>query len=283
MKGKVILLTGATDGIGAVAAHELARLGATVVAVGRNPDKTAAVVERIKQETSNLQVEGLVADLSSQQDIHRLARQFKERHPRLDVLLNNAGAVFHPRRRSVDGIEMTFALNHLGYFLLTHLLLDLLKASAPSRIVNTSSGAHRRVQMNFDDLQNEHDYRAMRVYSQSKLANLLFTYELARRLQGTGVTVNAFHPGVVMTRFGAETGWVGHLIRALVWPFTITPEKGARTLVHLATAPELAHVTGQYFYKNQVIASSVVSHDEAAARRLWEVSESLTHRTAPTA
>ncbi|HWG45798.1 MAG TPA: SDR family oxidoreductase [Gemmataceae bacterium] len=278
MQGKTVLITGATDGIGLVATRELARLGATVVAVGRNADKTAAVVERIRLETGNPRVEGMLADLSSQRDIHRLVQQFRERHDRLHVLLNNAGALFHPRRESVDGIEMTFALNHLGYFLLTNLLLDVLKASAPARIINVSSAAHRRAKLNFDDLQYRRRYRGMGVYSASKLANLLFTYELARRLQGTGVTVNALHPGLVATRFAVGSSWVGRVLRGLIWCFGISPEQGARTLIYLASSPEVEGVTGKYFQNEKMVESSPASRNEDAARRLWDISEVLTQR-----
>jgi NAD(P)-dependent dehydrogenase (short-subunit alcohol dehydrogenase family) len=283
MRDKIVLITGATDGIGLVMARELARLGATIVAVGRNADKTAAVVERIRAETGNPRVEGLLADLSSQRDIHRLAQQFIERHDRLHVLLNNAGALFHPRRESVDGIEMTFALNHLGYFLLTNLLLDVLKASAPARIINVSSAAHRRTKLDLNDLQYRLSYRGMRVYSASKLANLLFTYELARRLHGTGVTVNALHPGLVATRFAAGSSWVSRLLRGLIWCFGISPEQGARTPIYLASSPEVEGVTGKYFQNEKIAESSPASHDEEAARRLWEISESLTRRPSTTA
>jgi NAD(P)-dependent dehydrogenase (short-subunit alcohol dehydrogenase family) len=282
MRNRVVLITGATDGIGAAAARELARRGATLVIVGRNPDKTARVVERLRGETGNERVEGLTADLSAQPDVRRLAEQFRQRHDRLHVLVNNAGAVFHPRRLSADGLEMTFALNHLGYFLLTELLLDVLKASAPARVVNVASAAHRRARLDFDDLQNERRYRAFQVYSQSKLANLLFTSELARRLRGTGVTANALHPGVVLSRFGAEAGWVGRLLRSLTWAFSISPEEGARTVVYLAASPEVEGVTGEYFVEEKVAVSSAAARDEPAARRLWEVSESLTRRGSAT-
>jgi retinol dehydrogenase-12 len=281
VRGKTVLITGATDGIGLVTAHELARMSATVVVVGRNADKTAAVVERLKTETGNAAVEGLVGDLSSQQDIRRLAQQFLERHNRLDVLLNNAGALFHPRRESVDGIEMTFALNHLGYFLLTNLLLDVLKASAPARIVNVSSLAHRRAKLDFDDLQGKRRYFAFRAYSASKLANLLFTFELARRLQGTGVTVNALHPGLVASRFAVKNGWIGGLLRGLIHCFGISPEAGAQTSIYLASSLEVEGVTGKYFQKMKVVESSPASRDEDAARRLWDISELLTHWTRP--
>src|SRR5215207_6225037 len=210
MSEKIILITGATNGIGKAAALELAKQGNTVVIVGRNPAKTQATVEEIKQQSGNSAVEGLIADLSSLADVRRLADEFRQRHSRLDVLINNAGALFAERELTVDGYEMTFAVNHLAYFLLTNLLLDLLKASAPARIVNVASDAHKGMKINFDDLQLEKNYGGMMgpAYGQSKLANILFTYELARRLAGTGVTVNALHPGLVRTGFAGNMGAV---------------------------------------------------------------------------
>jgi len=194
MQGKVCLVTGATSGIGLVAARELARRGAHVILVGRNRGKCDAAVAQIQAGTGNRQVEALLADLSSQQQVRELARQFRERHPRLDVLVNNAGGLRMKRELTVDGIERTVAVNHLAYFLLTHLLLDLLKASAPARIVNVASGAHRKATLDLDDLQAERSYNGWRQYCRSKLMNLLFTYELARRLEGTSLAVNALHP-----------------------------------------------------------------------------------------
>jgi NAD(P)-dependent dehydrogenase (short-subunit alcohol dehydrogenase family) len=276
--GRICLVTGATSGIGAVTALELARRGDTVLVVGRNPARCAATVAHLRRQTGNPAVEALVADLSSRQDVRRLAREVQDRFPRLDVLLNNAGALFLKRRLSVDGIEMTFALNHLGYFLLTGLLLDRLKASAPARVINVASAAHRRTTMNFDDLQGVRSYRGFRAYCQSKLANLLFTYELARRLEGTGVTVNALHPGVVATRFGTNN-WLWRLWRPIFRLFSISPARGARTMTYLATSPEVERVTGKYFVKEQVVASSPDSYDRAAALRLWRVSEELTGLT----
>jgi NAD(P)-dependent dehydrogenase (short-subunit alcohol dehydrogenase family) len=276
LHGKVHLVTGATSGIGKVTARELARHGATVVVVGRNPERCAATVAQIQAETGNKNVEALRANLSVQQEIHALAKQFLERYPRLDVLINNAGAVMFERQESADGIELTFALNHLAYFLLTSLLLDRLKASAPARIVNVSSAAHLRVALDFDDLQNQRRYRGFHVYSQSKLANLFFTYELARQLEGTGVTVNALHPGVVATNFGSDNGWRGSLLRVFFKLFGISPEEGARTIIYLATSPEVEGVTGKYFVKEKMVASSAVSYDTAAAERLWRVSAELT-------
>ena len=202
MAGKVCLVTGATSGIGEVAATALAAKGATVVLVGRNPEKAAATAERIKKVTGNPSVEFLIADLSQQSEVRRLAEEFKAKHDRLHVLVNNAGAMFADRRESPDGIELTFALNHLGYFLLTNLLLDTLKASAPSRVVSVASYAHRMVPaLDFDDLQFREKYSGFKVYGASKLANVLFTKELARRLEGTGVTANSLHPGFVATSF----------------------------------------------------------------------------------
>jgi NAD(P)-dependent dehydrogenase (short-subunit alcohol dehydrogenase family) len=221
-------------------------------------------------------VESLLADLSVQEQVRRLADQFRQRHARLDVLINNAGAIWFQRHLTADGLEMTFTVNHLAYFLLTHLLLDVLRASAPARIVNVSSAAHRGASLRFDDLMGEKRYRGWRAYSQSKLANLLFTYELARRLAGTGVTVNAVHPGLVATGFASANGWRGRLFqRAARW-FGLTPEQGARTVVYLASSPDVAGVSGGYFVRNRQVVSSAASRDEEAARRLWQVSLELT-------
>jgi NAD(P)-dependent dehydrogenase (short-subunit alcohol dehydrogenase family) len=276
MAGKTCLVTGATAGIGAVTARVLAERGATVIGVGRNQQKCAALAEQIRAQSKNESVVFLRADLSVQADIRELANQIIERYPRLDVLINNAGAVFFERRLSADGIEMTFALNHLNYFLFTKLLLDKLKASAPARIVNVSSAAHRRAVLDFGDLQNERSFRGFQVYSQSKLANLLFSYELARRLEGTGVTVNALHPGWVATRFGAEAGWKGRLLNRVSAWFAISQEEGADTAVYLATSPEVEGVTGKYFVERRAVPSSSASTDSAAASRLWQISATMT-------
>lgn len=276
MTGKVCLVTGATAGIGRVTALELARCGATVVLIGRNPEKCERTASQIREESGRADVEFLVGDLSTQADIRRLARQFQERCHRLDVLVNNAGAFFPERRESVDGIEMTFALNHLAYFLLTNLLLGTLRASAPARIINVSSDAHKNVAMDFDDLQGKARYRGFRAYSQSKLANLLFTYELARRLEGSGVTVNALHPGFVATSIFDGPGLFAWFVRRVASAVALRPEAGARTTLYLATAPEVSGVTGQYYVKERPVASSSAAHDAEAARRLWQVSEELT-------
>lgn len=272
---QVYLVTGATDGIGLITAQELARTGAQVVVTGRNPEKGAAAVARIRAATGNEAVAYLNADLSSQAEVRRLAADFLGRYDRLDVLINNAGGSFLRRQLTVDGLEMTFALNHLAYFLLTHLLLDRIKASTPARIINVSSGAHRNAEIQFENLMLERGYGVMKAYGQSKLANVLFTYEMARRLAGTGVTINAVHPGLVATNIGRNNGVLVRTVLSLIQRNARTPEEGAETSIYLATAPELTGVTGKYFKDKKDIATSTASYDEAAARRLWEVSEAL--------
>jgi retinol dehydrogenase 12 len=284
MHGKICMVTGATSGLGQVTARALAERGATVIVVGRSPQKCAATVSRIKQQTGNASAEFMPADLSSQQDIHQLAQYFKTRYPRLDVLVNNAGAFFTKRRESVDGIEMTLALNHLGYFLLTNLLLDTLQVSAPSRIVNVSSGSHFGACMNFDDLQAEQRYDGYQAYSQSKLANLLFTYELARRLGETGIAVNAVNPGFAATNIGLNNfsltrGRFGNAVRRLMGLVANSAEEGAQTTIYMATAAEVEGVTGKYFEKQTAVPSSKESYDTVAANRLWQVSAELTGLT----
>ncbi len=281
MKGKICMVTGATSGMGEVTARALAQRGATVIVVGRNPNKCVAAVNQIKQQTGSPAVEFMLADMSVQTQIRHLAQEFKSKYPRLDVLVNNAGAWITARQDSVDGIEMTFALNHLGYFLLTNLLLDTLRATAPARIINVSSYGHKAGQMNFDDLQFRWRYDGMQAYRQSKLANVLFTYELARRLAGTGVTVNAVNPGLVATRFGFNNlGFIpDRVINLLIrlYGFAGTSaEQGAQTSIYLATSPEVEGISGRYFEKKQAVLSSESSYDEGAARQLWQVSEAMT-------
>jgi NAD(P)-dependent dehydrogenase (short-subunit alcohol dehydrogenase family) len=276
VRGKVCMVTGATSGIGLVTAQALARQGATVIVVGRNRERGVATVKRIQQETGNAAVDWMVADLSVQAQVRQLVREFRERFARLDVLVNNAGALFARRSLSLDGIEMTFALNHLAYFLLTNLLLDTLKASAPARIVNVASAAHRGAQINFADVQGQRRYSGWRAYAQSKLANLLFTYELARRLEGTGVTVNALHPGFVATNFGRSNRGLVSLSIRVSQLAAISPEQGAQTIIYLATAPEVEGISGKYFVKQRVVPSSEASYDRDAAQRLWQVSATMT-------
>jgi len=276
MQGKTVLITGATDGIGKITALRLAERGAHVVLVGRDPAKTERVVQEIKTATGSTEIESLIADLSSMQQVRDLADQFKRQHDRLDVLINNAGAMFFSRKETVDGLELTFALNHMAYFILTNRLLDMIKASAPARIVNVSSMAHYGRTINFDDLQNERRYSPQRVYGQSKLLNVLFTYELARRLEGTGVTANTLHPGVVATQFAANNwGPVGKLARRVLNLVSISPEEGAQTSIYLATSPEVEGVSGQYFDKCRAKESSPASYDQESQRRLWAISEQI--------
>ncbi len=287
MNGKICMITGATSGMGQITARSLAGRCATVIIVGRNPGKCAATVNRIRQQTGNQSVEFMVADLSSQKDISQLAQQFKSKYPRLDVLVNNAGAWIVSCQESIDGIEMTFALNHLGYFMLTNLLIDTLKASAPARIINISSYGHKAGQINFDDLQFQQKYNGMQAYRQSKLANVLFTYECARRLAGTGVTVNAVNPGLVATNFGLNNIGLSngrvrdHLTRlyhflAVNTHVEISAAQGAQTAIYLATSPDVETVTGKYFEKQVAVPSSPLSYDEEVARRLWQISAEMT-------
>jgi NAD(P)-dependent dehydrogenase (short-subunit alcohol dehydrogenase family) len=283
MDGRVCLVTGASSGIGRETALALARMGATVVVHGRDPRRSAEAADAVREASPRGEVDLLVADLSSQAEVRRLAAEVLDRHDALHVLVNNAGAIRTRREVTVDGLDQTFALNHLAYFLLTQLLLDRLQASAPARIVNVSSAAHARAELDFDDLQNERRY-GMGVYGQSKLANVLFTYELARRIDGSGVTANCLHPGVVGTRFGlgntGPKGWAAWLANRVVRPVALSPAKGARTSIYLATTPDVEGVSGRYFARSKAIASSQASYDEESARRLWDVSEQLTAATA---
>ncbi|WP_406700420.1 SDR family oxidoreductase [Singulisphaera sp. Ch08] len=277
MAGKVCLVTGATSGIGEITAKALAERGATVTIVGRSQERCAATLDRIRQAIPDADVDFLLADLSSQESIRNLASRFRERKSRLDLLINNAGAIFFERRESVDGIELTLALNHLAYFQLTNLLLDMLQSSAPSRIVNVASDAHRSARMiQFDDLEGRKRYSGFRAYAQSKLANLLFTFELARKLEGTQVTANALHPGLVATNIFAGNGIPGWFLRRGAALFAISPEKGAETSIYLGSSAEVSEVSGRYFYRQQPTRSSLASRDEEQARRLWDRSAELT-------
>ncbi len=277
MENSVVLVTGATAGIGEVSAQALAGQGAQVIVVSRNPQKCDETVARIKAATGNASVEAMPADLSVQQDVRDVAKRFLDKYDRLDVLLNNAGAIYTTRSLSKDGIELTWALDHLNYFLLTHLLMDALKAAPAARVVNVSSGAHMFASngINFDDVQGERSYSGFGAYGQAKLANVMFTYALARRLQGTRVTTNALHPGAVATNFGQNnSGLLGKLWK-LFGRFTLSPERGAKTSIYLASSPEVAGVTGKYFDKCKDVRSSKASYDEAAQQRLWALSEKM--------
>ena len=285
MKGRTCLVTGASGGIGKETAVGLAKLGATVVMVSRDSERGKAALSDVRRRSGGSNnVHLMLADLASLQAVRSLAAEFRERHQQLHVLVNNAGAYNAKRLLSEDGHELTFAANHLAHFLLTNLLLDLLKTSAPSRIVNVSSRSHLGATIDFDDLQQESGYRGMAVYGQSKLANVLFTRELARRLEGTGVTANSLHPGLVKTGFGSNNGGaIGAIFRmfqARVFqivptPFILTPEQGAETSVYLASSPDVEGVTGKYFVKKEPVPSSESSSDPALAARLWQVSEEL--------
>ncbi len=277
MNGKVVMVTGATDGIGKATARALAAMGATVVIVGRNPAKTTATMDELRGATGNNNIDCLLADFASLAQVRQLADAFKQQYDRLDVLVNNAGAVFAQRGETEDGFEQTFGVDHLAPFLLTNLLLHLLKQSAPSRIVNVSSEGHKISNINFDDLEGQRRYTGMGAYGQAKLANILFTYELARRLRGTGVTVNALHPGGVATNFGAgQPGPLTQVIRFFITRFGITPEQGAQTSIYLASSPEVKGVTSKYFDKSKPVRSSPASYNNQAAERLWLISEAMT-------
>lgn len=275
MQGKIVLITGATNGIGLEAAKALAAQGATIIGVGRNPQKCTDAARLITSVTGNRQVEFLVADLSRQAEVRRVAAEFKRKYDRLDVLLNNAGAYFAHRQTNADGQEMTWALNHLNYFVLTNELLDVLKASAPARIVNVSSDAHRVARgINFDDPEFKHGYSGWGAYSHSKLANVMFTYELARQLAGTNVTANVLHPGFVATGFGHNNGGVLRSGMSLLQKIVAKrPEQGAATSVYLASSPEVEGVSGRYFADCKAVKSNAASYDVAAQQRLWALSE----------
>ncbi|MDQ3285775.1 MAG: SDR family oxidoreductase, partial [Actinomycetota bacterium] len=270
MGGKVVLITGGTSGIGKAAATALADMGATVVITGRNEERGKRALQEIREESGNDGVELILADLTVQDEVRRLAEELRERHNQLEVLVNNAGLVLSERTETPDGIETQLAINHLAPFLLTNLLLDLLKESAPSRIVTVSSDAHRWAKIDLDDLQSRKRYRGMQVYGKTKLANIMFTYELAERLEGTGVTANCMHPGGVNTNFGNNQGGPMNLLFRLFKPFMRSPEQGADTLVYLAASPEVDGMTDKYLVDRKVKAASDAAYDETTRKRLWE-------------
>ncbi|HYO18158.1 MAG TPA: SDR family oxidoreductase [Dermatophilaceae bacterium] len=275
MAGRTVLITGGTGGIGRATALGLARMGAHLAITGRDRERTEGVAREIRGAGGG-RVDVFVADLSSQAEVRRLAGEVLQRLPRVDVLVNNVGGYWNTRHVTADGLEHTFALNHLAPFLLTNLLLDRLRQSGPARVVTVSSNAQAMGRIDFDDLQGERSYSGSRAYNQSKLANVLFTYELARRLTGSAVTANALHPGVVTTSFGAEDpGRLQRLLVPFARPFMKTPAQGAATSVHLAASPDLDQVTGRFFASSKPRRSSRRSHDEAVASRLWQVSAEL--------
>jgi len=281
MQGKIYMVTGANSGIGKATALELARMGARVVIVCRDSNRGETAQMEIKTKSGNDAVDLMIADLSSQQSIHQLVENFRQRYTQLHVLINNAGMFMLRRRETVDGLEMTFAVNYLAPFLLTNLLLDVLKASAPARIVNVSSESHQEGYIKMDDLQAEKHYRSMRAYGQSKLALVMFTYELARRLQGTGVSANCLHPGFVATNIGQSGLWpIGRAVVKFIFSgFGISPEEGAKTSVYLATSPEVEDVTGKYFAKSMPRQSAPISYDESLQQQLWDESAKLVKLT----
>jgi NAD(P)-dependent dehydrogenase (short-subunit alcohol dehydrogenase family) len=277
MQNKVVIVTGATNGIGFESAKVLAGMDATIIGVGRNPQKCADAASQIKTATGNAKVEFLVADLAVQAQVRQLAATFKQKYQRLDVLLNNAGGYFAKRETNADGQEMTWALNHLNYFVLTNELLDVLKASAPARIVNVSSGAHSGAKgINFEDVEFKMGYSGWSAYSHSKLANVMFTYELARRLDGTKVTATVLHPGFVATGFGHNNGGLMRTGMSVVQKLVAKkPEQGAETSVYLVSSPEVEGVTGKYFSDSKETKSSAASYNISAQQRLWELSEQM--------
>ena len=274
MQGKTVVITGATSGIGEVAAERLAAMGATILFIARDRARAEATLQRLAAK-SPAPHRFYEADLSRLAEMKRVGGQIAADSPRVDVLINNAGAMFSSRRVTADGLEMTFALNHMSYFVLTAALLERLKASAPARIVSTASAAHQGAKLDFDDLQGENNYSGFRAYGRSKLCNILFTRELARRLQGTGVTANCLHPGFVATRFGDESGGVIGRLFPFFKLLGRSAEKGADTIFYLASSPEVASDNGFYFFDRRKTTPTAAARDDAAARQLWAASERL--------
>ena len=275
MHGRVVVITGATSGIGQVAAEKLAAMGARLVLVARDRTRGEAALARLNTADPNARHTIHYADLSTIAEMKRVASEIAAAEPRIDVLINNAGALFNSRRVTGDGLEMTFATNHMSYFVLTLGLAEQLRATPGARVVSTASDAHKGARLDFDDLQSAKNYRGFPVYGRSKLCNILFTRELARRWRDTGVTANCLHPGFVATRFGDRSGGaLSRLIRIAKW-FAISPEKGARTIVHLASSDDVASTNGAYFYKCQPAEPTKEAQDSEAAKRLWDESSRL--------
>ena len=277
MAGKLCLVTGATAGIGKITATALASQGAELVIHGRNQEKAEITVNKIKAETGNHQVSYLLADFSDLDQVRELVKKFQDRYDCLHLLVNNAGGFFNKRISTSYGVEMTFLVNHLAPFLLTNLLQGTIKNSSPARIINVSSEGHRQGKIDFNDLSFEKGYFGMKAYGRSKLANILFTYELARRLEGTGVTVNALHPGHIATDiWKTNFGVIGPALKRIMGLFSLTPEEGAENSIYLASSPEVEGIHGKYFIKNEPAQSSSASYDQEIARRLWKLSAELT-------
>ena len=277
MLDKTILITGATSVIGRVAAKSIAARGAKMILIAKDESKVLRIIDNIKTETRNNNLDYYICDLSSQKEINKLADNIKNKYSKLDVLINNAGLIINEHRFSADGYEYTFALDHLAYFILTGLLLDLLKTSSNSRIVNVSSAAHLGGNIDFADLMGEKKYSPGKAYCQAKLANVLFTYELSKRLTGSNITVNCLQPGTVRTGFGSDLTGVWGIAMKMLKPFLISPEMGAQTLIYLATSPEIENITGKYFYKKTPKASSKKSYNSETSILLWNISEKLTN------
>jgi len=271
--GKTIVITGATSGIGEVAALRLAERGGRIVFIARDKIRASATMEKLRRANGAVEHAALLADLSLLSEMKRVAAEIAE-EPQIDVLINNAGALFSTRQETRDGLERTFALNHMSYFVITNMLLPRLKPGA--RIVSTASGAHRRANLNFGDLQNRQGYSGFAVYARSKLCNILFTRELARRIAGSGVTANCLHPGFVATRFGDQSGG---LLALGVWAAkrlsAISQEEGAKTIIHLAASPDVVNINGEYFYKCEVDTPSAAARNDGDAKRLWDVSTEI--------
>jgi len=275
MRGKVVVITGGTSGIGAVAAVELARMGARIILVARDESRAEATLARLRDSAPGVAHCAHFADLLRLDEMRRVAAEIADHEPRVDVLINNAGALFASRRLTEDGLERTFALNHMAYFVMAARLRERLSASAPARIINTASAAHQEATLDFDDLQSAKSFGARKAYGQSKLCNILFTRELARRLHGIGVTANCLHPGFVATRFGDQSGGLISPLIRLAKFFAISPADGAETMVYLASSPDVAAVTGQYFYRSVPITPSSWAQDDRSALLLWQRSAAL--------
>jgi NAD(P)-dependent dehydrogenase (short-subunit alcohol dehydrogenase family) len=275
MQGKVVVITGGTSGIGEVAAVRLASLGARIVLIARERSRAASALTAINRASPGAAHRAHYADLASIDETKKVAAEILLAEPRIDVLINNAGALFNQRRLSPDGLEMTFAVNHMAYFVLTQALRERLVASGHARIVNTASAAHQGATLDFDDLQSEKAYSGFAVYGRSKLANILFTRSLAKQLEGTGVTANSLHPGFVATRFGDRSGGILQALMPIARLGAISPEKGAETIVHLAASPVVEGRTGGYYFKNELTTPSAAAQDDVAAERLWAESERL--------
>jgi retinol dehydrogenase 12 len=277
LSNKIILVTGATNGIGLETAKALAFAGATLILVARNQEKGLFVTKNLIKEFNNKKIEFIKADLSLQTEIKNMVRIFNEKYERLDILINNAGGYFPKRSETLEGIEMTFALNHLSYFLSANLLMDKLKASNEGKIINVSSSAHLFSKLDFDDIQMTKRYGGYKAYGRSKLCILLFTYELAKRVEKYGITVNALHPGIVDSGFGTGTGGLFQFTKPFFKIFGISPEKGARTSIFLSTSNDVKGISGKYFIKNIETKSSKFSYNETAQKQLWDISLQITN------